>query len=62
MLDQQDVRRMGMLLKYLPVSYIMTLVGSLTIMGIPFLTGFYSKDFILEYIYSSNIFLNFFLY
>jgi len=62
MLDQQDVRRMGMLLKYLPVSYIMILIGSLTIMGIPFLTGFYSKDFILEYIYSSNIFLNFFLY
>ncbi len=62
MLDQQDVRRMGMLLKYLPVSYIMTLIGSLTIMGIPFLTGFYSKDFILEYIYSSSIFLNFFLY
>jgi NADH-ubiquinone oxidoreductase chain 5 len=62
MLDQQDVRRMGMLLKYLPISYTMTLIGSLTIMGIPFLTGFYSKDFILEYIYSSNIFLNFFLY
>ena len=62
MLDQQDVRRMGMLLKYLPVSYIMILIGSLTIMGIPFLTGFYSKDFILEYVYSSNIFLNFFLY
>ena len=62
MLDQQDVRRMGMLLKYLPVSYIMTLIGSLTIMGIPFLTGFYSKDFILEYIYSSNIFLNFFIF
>jgi NADH-ubiquinone oxidoreductase chain 5 len=62
MLDQQDVRRMGMLLRYLPVSYIMILVGSLTIMGIPFLTGFYSKDFILEYVYSSNIFLSFFLY
>lgn len=62
MLDQQDVRRMGMLLKYLPVSYIMILIGSLTIMGIPFLTGYYSKDFILEYIYSSNIFLSFFLY
>ena len=62
MLDQQDIRRMGMLLKYLPISYIMILIGSLTIMGIPFLTGFYSKDFILEYIYSSNIFLNYFLY
>lgn len=62
MLDQQDVRRMGMLLRYIPVSYVMILVGSLTIMGIPFLTGFYSKDFILEYVYSSNVFLSFFLY
>jgi NADH-ubiquinone oxidoreductase chain 5 len=62
MLDQQDIRRMGMLLKYLPISYVMILIGSLTIMGIPFLTGFYSKDFILEYVYSSNIFLSLFLY
>jgi len=62
MLDQQDIRRMGMLVKFLPVSYLMILIGSLTIMGIPFLTGFYSKDFILEYVYSSNILLNFFLY
>jgi NADH-ubiquinone oxidoreductase chain 5 len=62
MLDQQDIRRMGMLLKYLPISHLMILVGSLTIMGVPFLTGFYSKDFILEYVYSSNILLNFFLY
>ena len=61
-LDQQDVRRMGMLLKYLPVSYIMILIGSLTIMGVPFLTGFYSKDFILEYVYTSNVFLSCFLY
>jgi NADH-ubiquinone oxidoreductase chain 5 len=62
MLDQQDMRRMGMLLKFLPMSYLMILIGSLTIMGIPFLTGFYSKDFILEYVYSSKIYLNFFLY
>ena len=62
MLDQQDVRRMGMLLKYLPISYLMILIGSLTIMGIPFLTGFYSKDFLLECVYSSNIFLTSFLY
>jgi NADH-ubiquinone oxidoreductase chain 5 len=62
MFDQQDMRRMGMLLRYLPVSYIMILIGSLSIMGIPFLTGFYSKDFILEYTYNSKIYLNFFLY
>jgi len=62
MLDQQDMRRMGMLLKYLPISYIMMLIGSLAIMGIPFLTGFYSKEFILEYSYTSKTILNFFLY
>jgi NADH-ubiquinone oxidoreductase chain 5 len=62
MLDQQDMRKMGMLLKYLPVSHIMILVGSLAIMGIPFLTGFYSKEFMLEYTYNSKILLNFFLY
>jgi NADH-ubiquinone oxidoreductase chain 5 len=62
MLDEQDMRKMGLLVKYLPVSYIMILIGSLTIMGIPFLTGFYSKDFILEYTYSSKVILNFFLY
>jgi len=55
MLDQQDMRRMGMLLKYLPVSYLMILIGSLAIMGIPFLTGFYSKEFLLEYTYNSKI-------
>ena len=62
MLDQQDMRRMGMLLKYLPISHLMILIGSLAIMGIPFLTGFYSKEFMLEYAYNSNVVLNFFLY
>lgn len=62
MLDQQDMRRMGMLLKYLPISHLMILIGSLAIMGVPFLTGFYSKEFMLEYAYNSKILLNFFLY
>jgi len=62
MIDLQDIRRMGMLLRYLPVSYLMILIGSLAIMGIPFLTGFYSKDFLLECVFSSNIFLTSFLY
>ena len=62
MLDQQDMRKMGKLLKYLPLSHFMILIGSLTIMGIPFLTGYYSKDFILENIYCSETFLNFFVY
>lgn len=46
--DQQDVRRMGGLIKFLPFIYSVMLVGSLSLLATPFLTGFYSKDLILE--------------
>jgi len=46
--DEQDLRKMGSLLYVFPVSYIMVLIGSLALVGFPFLTGFYSKDCILE--------------
>jgi len=48
MSDEQDMRRMGGLVQLLPFTYVMFLIGSLSLMGFPFLTGFYSKDFILE--------------
>jgi len=46
--DEQDMRRMGGLVRLLPMSYAMTMVGTLALVGWPFLTGFYSKDVILE--------------
>jgi NADH-ubiquinone oxidoreductase chain 5 len=46
--DQQDIRRLGGLIHILPLTYTTFLVGSLSLIAIPFLTGFYSKDPILE--------------
>jgi proton-translocating NADH-quinone oxidoreductase chain L len=46
--DEQDMRRMGALITFIPSSYSMVLIGTLAIIGFPFLTGFYSKDSILE--------------
>jgi len=51
--NEQDLRKFGGLKKRLPLTYIFFLIGSLSLMGIPFLTGFYSKDLILEVSFSS---------
>lgn len=46
--DEQDMRKMGALNRILPLTYTMTLIGSFALIGFPFLTGYYSKDFISE--------------
>jgi len=51
--DEQDMRKMGGLVQIIPFTYVLILVGSLSLMGIPFLTGFYSKDVILELAYGN---------
>jgi len=49
-LDEQDMRKYGSgLYVYMPFTYFCFLVGSLAIMGFPFLTGFYSKELIIEF-------------
>lgn len=50
--DQQDIRRLGGLIKFLPFTYTAILIGSLSLMALPWLTGFYSKDLIIELAYA----------
>jgi NADH-ubiquinone oxidoreductase chain 5 len=46
--DNQDLRKYGGLVSFLPLTYSVMLIASLSLVAFPFMTGFYSKDFILE--------------
>lgn len=57
--NEQDLRRLGGLYQQLPVVYVCFLIGSLSLGGWPFFSGYYSKDGILEMVYTGN---NYFVY
>jgi len=52
---EQDMRRMGGLRKYLPVTYATMMIGALASAGVPGLSGFFSKDSIIEAVHESHL-------
>ena len=46
--NEQNIYKLGGLNKVLPLSYIFILIGSLSLMGWPFYTGYYSKEYIIH--------------
>jgi NADH-ubiquinone oxidoreductase chain 5 len=59
--NEQDLRKMGGLLKKLPLSSMMILIGSISLMGFPYTSGFFSKEKIIELFYNKIIYNFYFI-
>lgn len=55
MYKEQDIRKMGNLKKYMPITFVTMLIASFSLVGFPSLSGFFSKDLIIQGLYHSNL-------
>ena len=54
MKEEQDIRKLGGLIKILPLTYTLMFIGSMSLIGLPYMSGNYSKEKILELAYTKN--------